>query len=143
MEQYDQTVANSEWLEKIEWDYQTFVSMNLHWIEHIGFIDVMQKDKIIDIKTTGKKTSLDWLSMYSWLTKRDEYELQLWFYMKATGLRKASIIEVVKFAYKKPGSYWDEYEMNWTDEMDGKWIEWTREKAREMKALYDRFYVAN
>lgn len=139
---YDILKENAEWLPKIEGETQLFVEWDIWWHKLIGYIDVLQGDTIIDIKTSHYLSKPGWNpTMRSGLTKFDEYSLQLRFYMKATWKRKAKIIEVAKHDYKKKGEgeSWQEIEFNRSDEMDKKWTARSLERLDSMQQLHNKF----
>ena len=120
---------------KIKWEYQVKVDMPLHWKKMLWYIDVLQWDTIIDIKTTWRKVSID-TDWFYWMSKQEEYELQLWYYMKATNKRKAKIIEIITFEYEKWKSIEPiEYEMNRTEGIDEKRSKRTKEKIEVMDKI--------
>lgn len=142
IEWYDIIKSNAEWLPCIEWETQLFVEGDIWGYKLIWYIDVLQGDTIIDIKTS-RYLSKEWwwVNMRSGLTSYEEYELQLWFYMKATGKRLAQIIEVAKHDYKKKGEWHSRQviDFNRTDEMDKKRTNRSLWLLEEMNNLHNKF----
>jgi len=142
IEWYDVIKKNAEWLDKIDGETQLFVEWNIWDHKLIWYIDILQGDTIIDIKTS-RYLSKEWwwVNMRSGLTSFEEYELQLWFYMKATWKRKAKIVEVAKHDYKNKWEWHSRQviDFNRTDEMDKKRTKRSLDLLNQMQELHNKF----
>lgn len=68
-----------------------------YWINFKGFIDWIVDDTILEYKSAAKLSNKDDAPMTRQAhNNREEYHFQVWLYMRATWLRKAKLIEVVK-----------------------------------------------
>ena len=80
------------------------VQGNLLGMPFIGFIDNFNPNLIDDIKTVKYLTNVedvkDNRNFWSGLSNYEEYELQMWVYMKLANVNKSRIIEVSKHRYK-------------------------------------------
>ena len=156
-EELDNLKFNSTWLiDSFEvWELQKEIKWELLWADFIWYIDNFTKDCIYDIKTAKYLAKDDWkISMFSWLTKYDEYKLQLWVYSQFTWVRKTAIIEVAKHKYvekkptKKEPNPKPRYEHQiiefYFDEEEDKKMEKRYWKiVKEMGVLYNKFYKKN
>jgi len=131
---------NSKGLEFERWKFQVEISWTLFGVDFVGYIDNLTDERIDDIKTCKYPSKEDWWkNMWSNITTREEYELQLRMYMKALNRDKARIIEVSKHKYKdwKPRNQIIEYKM--TDEFD-LYMTWKwKPVIMEMIDLYNKY----
>lgn len=127
------------------WDTQVFCEWTINDVEFVGYIDNLEGDTIRDVKTSYYLTKQDSKSINFWsgMTSIEEYELQLWIYMLLTGKKKANILEVAKYEYKKEWDYSQVIEFEMTDDFNT-----TMEDKRfpimdEMKALHTKYSFIN
>jgi hypothetical protein len=102
MKDFEALKHNAIWLNFQKWELQKKVEWKLFWVDILWYIDNYTEERIDDIKTSAYLTKLDSnvVSMYNWLTKMEEYELQLRVYMKLMNKNKSRIIEIWKHKYK-------------------------------------------
>ena len=146
IEEYDNIKHNAEWLEVPKGINQHKVEWLIFDQSFVGYIDILTDDCVYDIKTTRYLTdpSKDGVNMWSNLSSYDEYALQLWVYMKLTGIKKAKILEVAKHKYKDERNANQILEFDLTDEFDKKMIAKRKPIVQEMVTLYNRhkWYVS-
>jgi len=145
-EWYNNAKKNTVWLELEVGFVQCKVEWNLLWYNFIWYVDNLTNEWIEDIKTTQYLTNTEnkWSeNLWSWLTTYQEYELQLWVYMKLLDRDKARIVEVSKHEYKdwKPRNQFIEFHR--TEEMDQRMEETRWPKVKEMFELYQRYSSLN
>ena len=122
IEEYDNIKHNAQWLEIPKGINQHKVEWLLFNQLFVWYIDIFADDCIYDIKTTRYLTdpTKDGVNMRSNLSSYDEYALQLWVYMKLTGIKKSKILEVAKHKYKDERTANQVLEFELTDEFDKK-----------------------
>lgn len=109
-------------------------------VPFIWYIDNLSDERIDDIKTTQYLSNKDWSkNMWSGMSYYEEYELQLFLYMLATGRKKARILEVSKHEYKDKRKAHQIIEFHWTEERKDKMLTKLEPIVQEMKKLYDKF----
>ena len=142
---YENFVKNSDWLQMEVWQLQVKVEWDIAGHNFVGYIDNLTDERIEDIKTTSSAKNLESVSMFSWLSNGDEYELQLRVYMYLLWRDKARIIEVNGFQYQKPPKDWTRkiIEYHRTEEMDQKRLKFIETKCWEMQGLLDKFAYVN
>lgn len=113
---------------KVEW---TIFGYPFEW-----YLDNLT-DTIDDIKTCHylTDTASNSKNMWSWMTTYEEYELQLWIYMKLKGITKARILEVSKFAYKDKRHAHQIIEFEMTEEFDKKMSDRYEKIVKEMVGM--------
>lgn len=141
IEDYDNLKYNAWWLNIEKWASQYKVEWELFWKPFLWFIDNITDERIDDIKTSRylSKKDAKQKNHWSWLTYYEEYELQLWAYMKVMRRQKARIIEVAKHRYKdwEPRNQIIEFHM--TPERDKSMTDKWSWKVDEMSKLRDKY----
>lgn len=110
--------------------------------QFVGYIDNLTDNCIDDIKTSYYLTKKDSNAKNhrSGMTTYEEYELQLWVYMKVSGIKKSRIIEIATFKYKDEERHEHQIlDFELTDEFDKKMSDKYFPIFAEMKAMKDKF----
>lgn len=143
VEWYDNTLSNMVDIPKVSGQYQVKAEGKICGEDFMWYIDVLDGETIIDIKTSHYLTKQDTktINMRSGLTSMEEYEFQLRCYMTMTGKKTAFILEIAKHPYKEKwqGKSRQIIVINMTDELDKKRTERTKVRLEEMKELRARF----
>lgn len=107
----------------------------------VAYIDNFNDDCIDDIKTAHYLTNKDNTAKNSWsgMSTWEEYELQLWVYMKLTGSKKARILEVAKHKYKDERHAHQIIEFEMTEEFDKRMTDKYQPIVEEMSLLYNKY----
>lgn len=141
-EQYESLKHNARGLEFERWKTQVEVRGELFWFPYVWYVDNLTDEWIDDIKTAQYLSAKDGTkNMWSGMSYYEEYELQLWTYMKVLWRKKARILEVGKFAYKDKRSANQIIEFLWTDEWDKAMENKYKPIIDAMYALYNRFDI--
>lgn len=138
---YDAAKHNAKWLEFVRGQSNVEVNGMIGDFQFVWYIDNLT-DRIDDIKTSYYLTKKDSTNKNhrSWLTTREEYELQLRVYMKVSGIKKSAIIEVATFKYKDESKHEHQIlELELIDEFDKRMSDKYFPIFAEMKQLKDRY----
>lgn len=137
---YEAAKFNATWLDLPIWQAQVKVEWELFWVQFVWYIDNLT-DKIWDIKTSYYLSKDDQTAKNnrSNLTYQEEYALQLWIYMKLTGVTKAAIAEVGTYLYKDGRNSNQIIDFELTDEFDKEMTEKREPKIKEMVELYKKY----
>lgn len=137
---YDALKHNSIGMEFEKWESQIEVKWELFWVPFIWYIDNLTDERIDDIKTAQYLSDKDWgKNMRSGMSYYEEYELQLFLYMLATGRKQARILEVSKFDYKDKRHAHQIIEFHWTEERKNRMLAKLEPVVEDMKKLYEKF----
>ena len=131
---------NAKWLDFDVWKTQVKAEWLLLWHSCCGYIDNLTDERIDEIKTAKYLSKVDWaVNMWSNMSTYEEYELQVWVYMKLLDRKKARIIEVAKHLYKDwvPRNQIIEFHM--TPEFDEKMISKFQPVIDEMSEMMNKF----
>lgn len=146
LEEYENIKYNAIWLEFTKWDVQFKVQGNLLGMPFIGFIDNFNPNLIDDIKTVKYLTNVedvkDNRNFWSGLSNYEEYELQMWVYMKLANVNKSRIIEVSKHRYKDGKNAHQFIYFELTEDMDKRMVNKRGPIIWEIEALYN-YYLTN
>lgn len=146
LEEYENIKHNAIWLEFTKWDVQRKVKGNLLGMPFIGYIDNHNPNLIDDIKTVKYLTNIEDVkenrNFWSWLSTYEEYELQMWVYMKLSNIKKARVIEVSKHRYKDGKNAHQFIHFELTEEMDKRMLEKWAPIVAEIQYLYD-YYISH
>jgi len=138
---YDTLKHNSKWMPFVKGKTQVKVEWELFGLPIIWYIDNLLADCIEDIKTCHYLSKQENIAKnpWSWMSYNEEYELQLWIYMKLTWLTKAKILEVSKFNYKDKHHAHQIIEYEFTKEFDERMTVKFTPIVNEMKELFDKY----
>lgn len=141
MTDYDNLKYNSEWLSIELWTVQAEVKWELFGCDFLGYIDNLTDEVVYDIKTSRylSKKETTTANHWSWMSYYEEYELQLWLYMKLLWRKKAMIAEVAKHRYKDWRKANQIIQFKWTDKWDEDMTKKRQPIVEQMKQLYDNF----
>lgn len=102
---YDTAKYNAEWLGFVKWIDKVKFEGIICWQVFIWFPDnLIEGEYVDDIKSSRNLTKIGedegGKNMWSNMSTYEEYELQMWIYMRLTKINKARIFEVAKHKYK-------------------------------------------
>ena len=139
VEQLDILIDNIEKFDIPKWEHEVMVDADLLGLPAVWYVDLLTDDEVIDFKTVSKLSKPD-DKPWTWqaVNNYEEYKLQMWYYMKATGRKKARILELMKkrFKTKEVNGQWIEFE--WSDEFDKEMINKYWPIVLEMQDLYNK-----
>lgn len=146
LELYEVAKYNATGLEMELWTPQMKVEWELLWCSFVWYLDNLVDWVIRDIKTcqypTNKETTAK--NFWSWMSYIEEYELQLWIYMKLTWLTKSRIAEVSKHQYEDGRNANQIIEIDMTEEFDKRMTEKYEPIIKEMVSLKNKYsYIKN
>jgi len=113
VEQLDILIENVSKFDIPKWENELKCNGKLFWQDCIGYIDLLTDDEVIDFKTVSSLSKPDdkpW--MWQKYNNYEEYKLQCYFYMIATGKKKARILELMKKKFKTKSVHWQWIEFN-------------------------------
>ncbi len=141
IETYDTLKHNAIWLDMPIGDTQVKLQWYINDVEFVGYIDNLYEWVVRDIKTAQYLTKKENESknMWSWLSYYEEYELQMWVYMKLGWYKLWKIAEISKHKYKDWKSYNQIIEFVWSDEWDKKMEEKYYPIINEIIKLYKEY----
>lgn len=140
METYDDLKYNAEWLSMPRGDTQVKVEGEINGVKFVWYLDNLHDWICWDVKTAHYLSKEDQSGVNQWsnMTYFQEYELQLWIYMKLGGFKVGRIAEVGKFRYKDQRVCNQIIEYVWSDEWDKKMCDKFFPIINEMKELYEK-----
>lgn len=138
MKDYDALKHNAQGLEFEKWKFQYKIEGEVFNLPFLWYADNYTDEWIDDIKTSRYLTKKDTkqVNSRSGLTYYQEYELQLWLYMKILWRKKARIIEIAKHRYKDGRNAHQIIEFIWSNERDKDMTDKWWKKVEEMKLLW-------
>lgn len=83
-----------------KWENELKVPWEYEGVSFVWYIDKKIRNCVIDYKCITKFTNMNTNSIFTWLTKYQEYAIQMYFYMLATKSKKWYILEILKVKQK-------------------------------------------
>lgn len=101
-----------------KWEHEVKVDFDIWGWQAIWFVDLLTDDCVYDFKTVSSLSKPDDKpAMWQVVNNYEEYKLQMYFYMYATGKKKAKILEIMKKEFKTKSVPWQWIEFEMTDEL--------------------------
>jgi len=141
LQDYDTLKHNSKGLKFEVWEPQYEIKGELFWVPILWYVDNLTDEWIDDIKTTrylNKKDSKQ-INSRSGMTYYEEYETQLWIYMKLMWRKKGRILEIAKHKYKDKRHANQIIEFHWSKAWDKKMTEKRQPIVEEMWKMRDEY----
>lgn len=138
---YEALLHNWLWIKLPSWELQKKINWQLLGYNFIGYADLYTDNCIYDIKTNRYLTEQNkWYpNSRSWMTSYQEYELQLWCYMKVSWVVNSSIIEVSKHRYKDWRNANKRFDFSMSQEFDVRMTNKFLPLIEKMKSLHDKY----
>lgn len=141
-ETLDILIKNVDKFEIPDWIREQKVETDLLWFPAIWYVDLITDDEVIDFKTVSSLSNKDDKpAMWQLVNNYEEYKLQMYFYMYATGKKKWRILELMKKEFKTKDVAWQWIEFEMSEELEAEMFNKYKPYLDDMLKYYNQFKI--